>query len=80
MLKCASSPIMSIYYSWPLTFDIPQGEVSIAGGFWGQGENEAMSRLWLISVHHTNRVNQLRKEEQQRRNENKSKRKQRNRR
>lgn len=42
----------------PLTFDIPQGEVT-AGGFRGQGEHEAMSVLWLVPVHHANGVDQL---------------------
>lgn len=50
-----------IWSAWPLTFDIPQGEVSIAGGFRGQGEEEAMSRLRLVSVHHANGVDQLMK-------------------
>lgn len=41
----------------PLTFDIPQGEVSIAGGVGGQGEVEVMSRLWLVFIHHADGVN-----------------------
>lgn len=35
--------------------------MSIAGGFRGQGEEEAMSRLRLVSVHHANGVDQLMK-------------------
>lgn len=47
-----------------LTFGIPEGEVSIAGSFRGQGEEEVMSRLGLVSVYHTNGVNQLRRSSQ----------------
>lgn len=50
--------------AWMLTFDIPQGEVSIAGSFRGEVEGEAMSRLGLVSVHHTDGVNQLRRTNQ----------------
>lgn len=55
--KCAAA----LQRAWMLTFDIPQGKVSIAGRFWGEGEEEVMSRLGLISVHHTNSVNQLKR-------------------
>lgn len=63
-LKCPSSPTTAIEHAGPLTFDIPQGEVSIAGGCGGQGEEEAVSRLWLVPVHHANGVDQLVKEGQ----------------
>lgn len=55
--KCAAAS----QSSWMLTFDIPQGKVSIAGSFWGEGEEEAMPGLGLVSVHHTDGVNQLRR-------------------
>lgn len=47
-----------------LTFEIPQGEVSIAGSLRGEGEKEVVSGLGLVSVHHTNGVNQLRSRKQ----------------
>lgn len=53
--------------SWMLTFDIPQGKVSIAGSFRGEGEEEAMPGLGLVSVHHTDGVNQLRRINQNKR-------------
>lgn len=45
------------FFSFPITFDIPQGEVTITGGFRCQGEVEAMPRLWLISIHHADGMN-----------------------
>ena len=57
-LKHVSPPLTpAVQDPCPLTFDIPQGEVSIPGGFWGQGEVEAVSRLGLISIHHADGVN-----------------------
>lgn len=50
--------VVALQRAWMLTFDIPQGEVSIAGN---EGEEEAMSGLGLVSVHRTNGVNQLRR-------------------
>lgn len=40
-----------------LTFHVPEGEVSIAGSFGGQGEVEAVTGLRLVSIHHTDGVN-----------------------
>lgn len=57
-LKCPSSPTSAVQNAEPLTFDIPQGEVT-AGGFRGQGEHEAMSILRLVPIHHANGVDQL---------------------
>ena len=42
-----------------LTFDIPEGEMAVAGCLRCQGEVESMARLGFIFIHHTNRVNKL---------------------
>lgn len=60
MLLCL---LHQCYDLWVLTFDIPQGEMSIAGALGGQGEEEAMTRLGLVSINHADGVNQLRREE-----------------
>lgn len=51
--------IIPIKDLFSLTFDIPQGEGSIAGGFRSQGEVEPMSRLWFIFIQYTDVVNYL---------------------
>lgn len=53
------SPIIPAGMVASLTFDIPQGEVSIVDCFRGQFEEEAMSRLQLVSVHRADVVNYL---------------------
>lgn len=49
--------LLQYYDLWVLTFNIPQGEVSIAGGLGGQGEVEAVTRLGLVSINHADGVN-----------------------
>lgn len=48
-----------------LTFNVPQYEMSVAGGFRSKCEIEAMARLRFISVHHADGVNKLEEKKEQ---------------